>query len=301
MPSSSRIIRPGLSAARERERALADEPEGTFDSADGGDPGRPVPVIRGNPSSRRPAGQPPAGAGRGGRDGSGPDGGSPARGLAATVAWALGPHAVGRPSGTAGDGGGGASDTADDAPIDLLQAQRIAELRGYSAGHARSMAELDGAIASVAALADRLEAVAPARTAALARAIADVAVAVARRIIGAELRLDPALIVHSIETAVAMINGSPEARVILHPAAVEPVRAAWEAAHGTTHNGKRWTFEADDSFTLGACLLRFDHGFVDAGIEAQLVEIERALDASIPGLWSGVPTNGDTLIAESGR
>jgi len=98
-----------------------------------------------------------------------------------------------------------------------------------------------------------------------------------------------------------MINGSPTARVILHPAAVEPVRSAWEAAHGSTHLGKRWTFEADPSFPPGACLLRFDHGFVDAGVDAQLEEIQRALDAAIPSLWSGAPANGDVVIPEAGR
>ena len=88
---------------------------------------------------------------------------------------------------------------------------------------------------------------------------------------------------------VGLINGSPEARVILHPDAVEPVRAAWEAAHGSTHLGKRWTFEADEAVAPGSCTLRFDHGFVDAGIDAQLLKIEHALDAAIPGLWSGSP------------
>ncbi len=82
---------------------------------------------------------------------------------------------------------------------------------------------------------------------------------------------------------------------------MEPVRTAWDAAHGSTHLGKRWSFGADASFEPGACLLRFDHGFVDAGIDAQLVEIEHALDAAIPGLWAGFPVNGDTLIPEAGR
>jgi Flagellar assembly protein FliH len=263
MPSSSRIIRPASSTAT-AERGRASDPEGTFDSIDGGDPARDAPVLRGNPNARR-----------------------------------AGVNALPADSDSGADRGGPAP--TDHPPIDLLQAQRIADQRGYAVGHARSTTELGAAIASVGALAERLEAVAPTRTTAVARAIADIAVALARRIIGAQLRHDPALLVHSIETAVTMINGSPEARVLLHPSAVEPVRAAWEAAHGSTHLGKRWTFEADDSFAPGACLLRFDHGFVDAGIEAQLAEIERAIDAAIPGLWSGVPTNGDTLAAETAR
>jgi hypothetical protein len=302
MPSSSRIIRPASSTAT-AERGRANHPDGASDSIDGGDPARDAPVLRGNPNARR------AGVNAlSGDAGSGADRGRPRPvgendRLAATVAWALAPREWPRSGPSGGPGGpvepGVDPAPADHPPIDLLQAQRIADQRGYATGHARSTTELEAAIAAVGALAERLEAVAPTRTTAVARSIADIAVALARRIIGAGLRHDPALLVHSIETAVTMINGSPEARVILHPSAVEPIRAAWESAHGSTHLGKRWTFEADDSFAPGACILRFDHGFVDAGIEAQLVEIERAIDAAIPGLWSGVPTNGDTLAVET--
>jgi hypothetical protein len=282
-----------------RGHASDGEPDGASDSIDGGDPGRHVPVLRGNPNTRRfGADIPPAGA-RDARSGAtGWQAEAPTTGLAATVAWALAPRGSSR---SAGPGADADPSETGRPPIDLLQALRIADQRGYAIGNAHSTRELEGAIAAVATLAERLEAIAPARTAAVARAIADVAIAIARRIIGAELRADPALLVHSIETAVAMINGSPEARVMLHPLAVEPVRAAWEAAHGATHLGKRWTFEADESFGPGDCLLRFDHGFVDAGIEAQLTEIGHALDAAIPGLWAGLPANGDTLIPESPR
>jgi flagellar assembly protein FliH len=233
------------------------------------DTGRRVaPILRGTPSATRRAAA------------ASSDGGS----LAGAVAWARANH------------GGFGTPAPDDGPIDLRQAQRIADERGYAEGIARAEDELRSAIDAVGSLAVHLEAVAPARTITVSRTIAEVALAVARRIIGAEVNADPALLTHAIETAVGLINGSSEARVILHPAAVEPVRAAWGAAHGSTHLGKRWTFEADHAVAPGACLLRFDHGFVDAGIDAQLTEIEHALDAAIPGLWSGT----SLALVESG-
>ncbi len=41
---------------------------------------------------------------------------------------------------------------------------------------------------------------------------------------GAELQLDPTVLVRALEAAVAAINGSPEARVLLHPDQLEPVQ-----------------------------------------------------------------------------
>jgi hypothetical protein len=167
--------------------------------------------------------------------------------------------------------------------VDLQQAHRIAEERGHAAGLAQAQAELGAAIAAAGSLAAELEAAAPRETTSVAHAIAELSLAVARRILGYELHVDPGVLVSSLETAVATINGSPTAHVLLHPDAVDRVREAWEAAHGRAHVGKRWVFESDPSLPRGGCVLRYDHGFVDAGLEAQLEEIGIALDAAIPG------------------
>ena len=88
----------------------------------------------------------------------------------------------------------------------------------------------------------------------------------------------------SLEAAVSTINGSPEAHVLLNPSAVDPVREAWEALHGRAYLGKKWFFEGDPTLPVGGCTLRYDHGFVEAGLESQLEEIGIALDRAIPNL-----------------
>ncbi|HEX8941143.1 MAG TPA: FliH/SctL family protein [Candidatus Limnocylindrales bacterium] len=166
---------------------------------------------------------------------------------------------------------------------ELGRMRAIAHERGYAEGRARAEGELRVAVAAAGALAARLEQHAPRDTANLAHAIAELGLAVARRIVADAVRQDPAVLVTALEEAIATINGSPEARVMLHPAAVEPVRVAWEAAHGRAHLGKRWVFEPDASLPSGGCVVRYDHGFVDAGLETQLEEIGIALDRAIPG------------------
>ena len=109
----------------------------------------------------------------------------------------------------------------------------------------------------------------------------------AKRIVQHEVRVEPSLLCAALEAAVSTINGSPEAHVLLNPAAVEPVQQAWEALHGRAYLGKKWFFEGDPTLPLGGCTLRYEHGFVEAGLEAQLEEIGIALDRAIPNLARG--------------
>ena len=78
-----------------------------------------------------------------------------------------------------------------------------------------------------------------------------------------------------------------EGFLLLNPAAVEPVGQAWEALHGRAYLGKKWIFEGDPTLPPGGCTVRYDHGFVEAGLEAQLEEIGIALDRAIPSLARG--------------
>lgn len=183
----------------------------------------------------------------------------------------------------------GASIAVDEATVqaELRRLERAAEERGYEAGRRRAEAELAGAIDSAATLGARLEAIAPERTSQVAHAIAELALSVARRIVQHEVAIEPGLLCTSLEAAIGTINGSPEVRVMLNPASVDPVRVAWESQHGRAYLGKRWVFEGDANLPPGGCTVRFEHGFVDAGLEAQLEEIGIALDRAIPGLARG--------------
>jgi flagellar biosynthesis/type III secretory pathway protein FliH len=170
---------------------------------------------------------------------------------------------------------------------ELARLQREAEERGYEIGRNRAEAELRAAVEGASALAQKLQDVAPDRTSEIAHSIAELALSVAKRIIQHEVRVEPSLLCTSLEAAVSTINGSPEAHVLLNPAAVEPVAQAWEALHGRAYLGKKWFFEGDPTLPVGGCTLRYEHGFVEAGLESQLEEIGIALDRAIPSLARG--------------
>jgi flagellar assembly protein FliH len=170
---------------------------------------------------------------------------------------------------------------------EIRNAEVAAEERGYQLGVARAEAELRAAVEGAGALAERIQSNAPERTSEIAHAIAELALAVAKRVVQHEVRIEPSLLCAALEAAVSTINGSPEAHVMLNPAAVEPVRQAWEALHGRAYLGKHWTFEGDPALPVGGCTLRYEHGFVEAGLEAQLEEIGIAIDRAIPGIARG--------------
>jgi flagellar assembly protein FliH len=170
---------------------------------------------------------------------------------------------------------------------EIRRVERAAEERGYEAGRRRAESELQAAIEGATAMAERLSEIVPDRTSDMAHAISELALTVAKRIVQHEVRIEPSLLCTALEAAVSTINGSPEAHVLLHPSAVEPVHQAWEALHGRAYLGKKWLFEGDPTLPVGGCTLRYDHGFVEAGLEAQLEEIGIALDRAIPGISRG--------------
>ena len=244
------------------------------DGAPPPEPGQTGLAVAGTPPDPAETGGPAAtvfrGHGRTGTRGSG-RGGS-------------GPTAAGMPQVVGGFGA-----NVDQAALaeEIQRIERAAEQRGYDEGHRRAEAELRAAVEGASGLADRLEAIAPERTSEIAHSIAELALSVAKRIVQHEVRVEPSLLCTSLDAAVSTINGSPEAHVLLNPTAVEPVRQAWEALHGRAYLGKKWFFEGDPTLPPGGCTLRYEHGFVEAGLEAQLEEVGIALDRAIPNLARG--------------
>ena len=208
------------------------------------------------------------------------------------------PHAV-----AAGDPAAQTAVAAHEAAEAARVGERLhaADERGFAAGHARAERELGAAIAAAGALAQALETAVPRDVDMVARTVAELAVLVARRIVGAELRHDPAVLVAAIEAGLRQAVGASSVQVELSPDAVAPVEAAWLARHGQRHRGLAWSFAADPTLPSGGCRLRTEYGLVDAGFEDQLSEIAAALDAAIPGyVTSALGAGGTEAAARSG-
>jgi flagellar biosynthesis/type III secretory pathway protein FliH len=176
------------------------------------------------------------------------------------------------------------TDAHDKAEADRVgKALRAADERGYHDGRARAEDELASAIAAAGVLARSLETAVPRDVDMVARTVAELAILIARRIIGAELRHDPSVLIAAIEAGLKQAVGASSVQVELHADAAAPVEAAWLARHGQRHRGLTWSFVADPTLPFGGCRLRTEYGLVEAGLEDQLTEIAAALDLAIPG------------------
>lgn len=109
------------------------------------------------------------------------------------------------------------------------------------------------------------------------------ALAVARRIIHREVSLDQDLLIAMARVALDRLGESATVTVRLHPddyaATVGPRAASW--------NGTNVTVAGDARVGRGGCRIESEFGTLDAGVDAQIQELARALlgeDASVVGV-----------------
>jgi len=99
------------------------------------------------------------------------------------------------------------------------------------------------------------------------------ALAVARRVVHREVSLDPNVLVTMMRVALERVSDSARVAVRLHPADHQSVAAALAEA-GTSD---QVTVTADARLARGACRIESEYGDIEAGVDAQIQEIARAL------------------------
>ena len=103
--------------------------------------------------------------------------------------------------------------------------------------------------------------------------IVELALAVARRVVHREVSLDRNLMIAIVRVALDRLGESARVTVRLHPEEFEATGAARLAEFA----GTDITFAADARVGRGGCRVESDMGMLDAGVDAQIQEIARAL------------------------
>ena len=103
--------------------------------------------------------------------------------------------------------------------------------------------------------------------------IVELALAVARRIVLREVSLDRHLLIAIVRVALDRLGESARVTVRLHPEEYEATGAARVAEFA----GTDITFVPDARVGRGGCRVESDMGMLDAGVDAQIQEIARAL------------------------
>lgn len=105
------------------------------------------------------------------------------------------------------------------------------------------------------------------------RQMVQLALAVARRIVHREVTLDPDLLIAMARVAMERLGETAQVKVRLHPDDYEAAGAARVAQLA----GSNVMILADAHLSRGGCRIESDMGILDAGVDAQLQEIARAL------------------------
>ena len=105
------------------------------------------------------------------------------------------------------------------------------------------------------------------------RQMVQLAIAIARRVIQREVTLDADLLIAMARVAMERLGETAQVKVRLHPDDYEAAGAARVAQLG----GSNVMILADAHLSRGGCRIESDMGILDAGVNAQLQEIARAL------------------------
>jgi flagellar assembly protein FliH len=191
-----------------------------------------------------------------------------------------------------GHGAGGGSSTPPAVPSaeELAALRAAAEAEGRAAGYEAGYAEgLQRAAAEQAALTEQLASVvASARvvargfTAGLEARVVDLVLAVARKVIEREVRLDRAIVLNVIRAALEEIQEHTTVEVRVHPDDYELVVAQWERL-ARTPLAQRSQFVVDERVGRGGCVIDMPFGQLDAQLDTKLAQIVETFHALLEG------------------
>ena len=159
----------------------------------------------------------------------------------------------------------------------LASLEREAFAKGYAAGERAGVeAGTKRADAMLRRIAQTIEELSGLRTTIqreTERQMVDLALALARRVVGRELTLAPDLVAAMAHVALQRLGENSPATIRLNPddysTVVSHRGAQWEGAHVSV--------VPDSAVARGGCLVESDFGVIDASAEAQLGELARAL------------------------
>jgi flagellar biosynthesis/type III secretory pathway protein FliH len=105
--------------------------------------------------------------------------------------------------------------------------------------------------------------------------------AIAKKIVDAELKADPEIIIRTIGKALRTMNDEIRVEIQVNPADKETVEKYWQEMTSSDANRGKWNLEVNASIGIGGCLIKTPSGLIDARMESQLGLIESMLHESL--------------------
>lgn len=109
--------------------------------------------------------------------------------------------------------------------------------------------------------------------------LGQLAVAIAKKIIGKELSLNPKAVTDIVAQALKAANIRGGCCIRLNPKDYEIIEPYWNAIPSLQPTGKTWELVPDSNIQPGGCIIEANGGTIDAQISTQLEQIDAALQS----------------------
>jgi len=147
---------------------------------------------------------------------------------------------------------------------------------GYDEGHQAAMAELAQTL-------DQVRTIAESAVEAHAKFLRDsqpeigrLAVAIAEKIIGRELTVNPSAISDIVAQVIEAAAVQDACRIHVNPHDYEILKPHWDAISVLQQPGRSWDLVADKNIERGGCVIETGGGTIDAQLRTQLGQVEQA-------------------------
>lgn len=154
------------------------------------------------------------------------------------------------------------------------------------AGHQIGYAEgRQAASVEMAQLLERMRSLAEAAVGAQAKFLRDsqpeigrLAVAIAEKILGRELTLNPSTITDIVAQVIDVANVPGECRIRVNPQDYDLLKPHWDAISSLQQPGNAWDLVGDKNIQRGGCVIEAGGGTIDAQLCTQLGQVAQALE-----------------------
>jgi len=155
------------------------------------------------------------------------------------------------------------------------EAYQEGRAEGERDGRAAARAEVAEALALVQRAAADAKGVRDRLMAGLEREIVELVIDATRAVLGEQARIDPSMVIDTVERALRRAGSQNVVRVRVHPDTLEVVAA--HMAERRTEGASTWELHPDGTVDVGGCLIDTAGGEIDARLDAQLHEVAAAL------------------------
>ncbi len=151
--------------------------------------------------------------------------------------------------------------------------------QGYRDGVLEARGELADALAVVQRIGADAHAVRDRVLRQAEREVIELVIEVAETVIGEQVALEPALVLDTVERALARAGAQNVVRIRVHPDDRDKVVVAMEERHG---DALPFQVMNDHTIAVGGCVIDTQAGEVDARLDVQLAEVARVLREGVP-------------------